>query len=92
VVTGAGFLPGRVSYGAAGASSGRAALVTREAVGAAVRKLEHDGITGHSEFDAKGDRRKAGYFVLQVGSDDPAKWGDNKLVKRLDIDPPALKK
>jgi branched-chain amino acid transport system substrate-binding protein len=74
---------------AAKANGGKAP--TREAVAAAVRKLKHDGITGHIEFDAKGDRRKAGYFVLQVGSDDPAKWGDNKLVKRLDIDPPALK-
>jgi branched-chain amino acid transport system substrate-binding protein len=65
---------------------------SREAVTVAVRKTKHEGITGSIEFDEKGDRKKAGYFVLQVVSDDPAKWGDNKLVKRLDIAPPPLKK
>jgi len=34
---------------------------------------------------------KASYFVLQVASDDPAKWGENKLIKRLGIDPPGAK-
>ena len=37
------------------------------------------------EFDAKGDPKKALYFVLQVASDNPEKWGDNKEVKRLTI-------
>ncbi len=64
----------------------------REAVAAAVRKTKHEGITGSIEFDEKGDRKKAGYFVLQVVSEDPGKWGENKLIKRLDIAPPALKK
>ncbi len=65
---------------------------SREAVSVNIRKTKFEGITGHIEFDSKGDRKKAGYFILQVVSDDPAKWNDNKLVKQLQIDPPALKK
>jgi len=56
-----------------------------------VRKTKHNGITGDIEFDAKGDRKKALYFVLQVASDDPAKWGDNKIVKQLAIAAPEKK-
>ncbi|MBI3636781.1 MAG: branched-chain amino acid ABC transporter substrate-binding protein [Candidatus Rokubacteria bacterium] len=62
---------------------------SREDVAAAVRKVKLAGITGDIEFDGKGDRKKALYFVLQVVSDDPAKWGDNKIVKQLTIAPPA---
>ncbi len=63
--------------------AGGGKMPTREQVAAAVRKGKHEGITGHVEFDEKGDRKKAGYFILQVASDDPAKWGDNKLLKQL---------
>jgi branched-chain amino acid transport system substrate-binding protein len=63
----------------------------REDVSTAVRKVKHSGITGDIEFDGKGDRKKALYFVLQVVSDDPAKWGDNKIVKQLTIAPPEKK-
>ena len=63
-----------------------------EDVATAVRKAKLSGITGEIAFDAKGDRQKAQYFVLQVVSDDPAKWGDNKIVKQLTIAPPAAKK
>src|SRR6266581_2906578 len=63
----------------------------REDVATAVRKVKHNGITGDIEFDGKGDRKKALYFVLQVVSDDPAKWGDNKIVKQLTIAPPEKK-
>jgi branched-chain amino acid transport system substrate-binding protein len=66
--------------------------VSREDVSAAVRKTKLSGITGEIAFDAKGDRQKAQYFVLQVVSDDPAKWGDNKIVKQLAIAPPEGKK
>src|SRR5437867_1417659 len=66
----------------AAAKSGK---MSREDVATAVRKTKHNGITGDIEFDAKGDRKKALYFVLQVASDDPAKWGDNKIVKQLAI-------
>jgi len=65
---------------------------TRDAVTAAVRDVRHNGITGNVEFDAKGDPKKALYFVLQVASDNPEKWGDNKEVKRLTIAAPAAKK
>ena len=65
---------------------------SRDAVTAAVRDVRHTGITGNVEFDAKGDPKKALYFVLQVASADPEKWGDNKEVKRLTIAAPAVKK
>ena len=55
---------------------------------AAVRNVKHTGITGDVEFDDKGDPKKALYFVLQVASDNPEKWGDNKEVKRLTIAAP----
>jgi len=66
--------------------------VSREDVSTAVRKAKLSGITGEIAFDSKGDRLKAQYFVLTVVSDDPAKWGDNKIVKQLTIAPPAAKK
>ncbi len=65
---------------------------SREAVAAAIRKVKHAGITGEIEFDGKGDRKRALYFVLQVASDDPGKWGDNKIVKQLAIAPPEATK
>jgi len=66
--------------------------VSREDVSAAVRKVKLSGITGDIGFDAKGDRQKAQYFVLQVASDDPQKWGDNKIIKQLTIAAPEAKK
>jgi len=66
--------------------------ITREDVSAAIRKVKHSGITGEIAFDGKGDRLKAQYFVLTVASDNPEKWGDNKIVKQLTIAPPAVKK
>jgi len=66
--------------------------VSREDVSAAVRKAKLSGITGEIAFDGKGDRQKAQYFVLQVASDDPQKWGDNKIVKQLTIAAPEAKK
>ena len=68
-------------------------MPTREDVATAVRKTKlSNGITGDIEFDGKGDRKKALYFVLQVASDDPANWGTNKIVKQLAIAAPAAKK
>src|SRR5919106_400850 len=64
---------------------------TREAVSAAVRNVKHQGVTGKVEFDPKGDPKTALYFVLQVSSDDPQKWGENKESKRLTIAAPASK-
>ncbi|HET7874802.1 MAG TPA: branched-chain amino acid ABC transporter substrate-binding protein [Methylomirabilota bacterium] len=65
---------------------------TRDAVTAAIRDVRYTGITGSVEFDSKGDPKKALYFVLQVVSDDPQKWGENKEVKRLSIAAPTPKK
>jgi branched-chain amino acid transport system substrate-binding protein len=64
---------------------------SREEVSAAIRKVKHTGLTGAIEFDDKGDPKKALYFVLQVASDNPEKWGENKEVKRLTIAAPAKK-
>src|SRR5919109_2962772 len=64
----------------------------REAVAAEIRKVKYSGITGDIEFDGKGDRKKANYFVLEVASDNPEKWGDNKIVKQLTIAAPAATK
>jgi branched-chain amino acid transport system substrate-binding protein len=65
--------------------------MSREAVSTAIRKVKLSGITGDIAFDGKGDRQKAQYFVLTVASDNPEKWGDNKIVKQLTIAPPAAK-
>jgi branched-chain amino acid transport system substrate-binding protein len=64
---------------------------TREDVTAAVRNVKHTGVTGAIVFDPKGDPKEALYFVLQVVSDDPQRWGENKEVKRLSIAPPGPK-
>jgi branched-chain amino acid transport system substrate-binding protein len=66
-------------------------MPSREQVAAAVREVKHTGVTGDIEFDGKGDPKKALYFVLQVQSPDPAKWGENKEVKRLTIAAPGPK-
>jgi branched-chain amino acid transport system substrate-binding protein len=67
------------------------AAPSREDVSAAIHKIKHTGLTGTIEFDQKGDPKKALYFVLQVTSDDPDKWGDNREVKRLVIAAPSAK-
>jgi branched-chain amino acid transport system substrate-binding protein len=74
---------------AAAARGGR--VPSREQVVAAVHAIQYTGITGTIEFDGKGDPRKALYFVLQVASDNPEKWGENREVKRLLIASPAPK-
>ena len=65
---------------------------TREAVAGAIRKVKYAGMTGSIEFDDKGDPKKASYYVLQVASDNPEKWTENKEAKRLAIAAPAAKK
>src|SRR5574341_1648584 len=72
--------------------AGGGKMPTRTAVSAEVRKLKYSGLTGNIEFDEKGDPKKALYFVIQVMSEDPAKWNENKEVKRLEIAAPPLKK
>src|SRR5438552_9211992 len=65
---------------------------TREAVASAIRKGKYTGLTGTIEFDDKGDPKKASYYVMQVSSDNPEKWSENKEAKRLAIAAPAAKK
>jgi branched-chain amino acid transport system substrate-binding protein len=65
---------------------------TREAVATAIRKVKYTGMTGTIEFDDKGDPKQASYYVMQVTSDNPEKWGENKEAKRLAIAAPAAKK
>ena len=67
-------------------------LPSREDVATSVRKTKLNGITGEIEFDSKGDRKKAAYFVKQVGSDDPGKWEGNKTIKRQESAAPAATK
>jgi len=62
---------------------------TRAAVAAAIREVEdYEGLTGTISFDGNGDPKIGLYYVLQVGSADPAKWGSNELLDTLEIPSP----
>jgi branched-chain amino acid transport system substrate-binding protein len=64
-------------------------LPTRAQVTTALRGLApYTGITGTIKFNAKGDLTTAKYFIIQVTSENPDKWADNKIDKTLDIAPP----
>ncbi len=64
-------------------------LPTREQVSTAVRALkDYPGITGTINFNSKGDLTQAKYFVIQVVSEDPEKWADNKIDQTLELEPP----
>ncbi|HEY3065224.1 MAG TPA: branched-chain amino acid ABC transporter substrate-binding protein [Methylomirabilota bacterium] len=65
---------------------------TREAVSTAIRKVKYSGMTGSIDFDDKGDPKKASYYVMEVSTDNPEKWSENKEAKRLAIAAPPLKK
>lgn len=65
-------------------------MPTRAEVANAIRALtDYTGITGTVTFNSIGDPVIAKYFVIQVGSADPAKWPENPIVQTLDIAPPA---
>jgi branched-chain amino acid transport system substrate-binding protein len=56
-------------------------LPTRAQVAAAVRATkDFDTVIGKITFDANGDPVTATYYILEVASPDPAKWGENKLL------------
>ncbi len=58
-------------------------IPTRAAVSEAVRATtDYEGLTGTISFDENGDREFASYFVLQVGSADPAEWGNNEVLSQ----------
>jgi len=62
---------------------------TRQEVSAAIRSVGRiQGLTGPIDFDEKGDRKTARYFVIQVVSPNPALWGQNRLVKTIAAPPP----
>ena len=63
---------------------------TRSEVANAIRALtDFGGITGTITFNSIGDPVLAKYFVIEVGSADPAKWPENPIKQILDIAPPA---
>jgi branched-chain amino acid transport system substrate-binding protein len=63
---------------------------TRAEVANAIRALkDYAGITGTITFNSIGDPMLAKYFVIQVGSADPAKWPENPITQTLEIAPPA---
>jgi len=65
---------------------------TRDQVTEMVHRTRNfPGLTGSFTFDYKGDAIPAAYFVIRILSGDPAKWNDNKLIKTLNIVPPAAK-
>ena len=73
----------------AAAASGDS-LPSRADVAKAVRATkDYPALTGDVTFNAIGDKTSATYFVLQVGSADPAKWGNNQIIKSLDIEAPT---
>jgi branched-chain amino acid transport system substrate-binding protein len=67
----------------------RGDLSGREAVAAAVRRVKLVGVTGEVELDAKGDRKKAVYSVFQVAGEDPERWEQNRVVKRVVVAAPS---
>jgi branched-chain amino acid transport system substrate-binding protein len=72
------------------AKSKNGEMPTREEVAMAVRDLQgFPGITGTFTFNGVGDPTSAQYFIIQVKSADPAKWGENAVVETLDIAPPS---
>lgn len=63
---------------------------TREQVKAAMQKITgFAGVTGDVSFDDKGDRSPATYYIFEVGSGDPAQWGNNKVVSEIEQAPPS---
>jgi branched-chain amino acid transport system substrate-binding protein len=69
-------------------SAARGGAPSRDAVAAAVRRTKHQGVTGEIEFDGRGDRKKAPYFVFKVANEDPNRWNQNRVLKQLPAAPP----
>jgi ABC-type branched-subunit amino acid transport system substrate-binding protein len=62
---------------------------TRQQVNEAFKELgAFQGVTGNIEFNEKGDRDPATYYVFEVKSGDPAKWGENEVVDTIESKPP----
>lgn len=68
-------------------------LPTRAQVAEAVRATENfEGLTGVVTFDDNGDREYAAYYILEVGSADPALWGDNEIIAAIELPSPLVAK
>lgn len=66
-------------------------LPTRADVAAAIRATEnYEGLTGTITFDDNGDPEVGSYYVLQVGSADPADWSANEVLSTLQIPSPLF--
>lgn len=62
---------------------------SRAAVASVVRSTTgYEGLTGTVTFDAYGDPEIGLYYIIQVGSSDPAAWGNNALLETLEIPSP----
>lgn len=65
---------------------------TRQQVNEAMKSIGViDGVTGPIKFDEKGDRDPATYFILEVTSSDPAKFGESKIASKLTLTPKGEK-
>ncbi len=63
---------------------------TRQQVLDAIKELGvYRGITGEIDFNENGDPTQASYFIQEVTSADPARWSDNRIVQKLEREPPA---
>jgi branched-chain amino acid transport system substrate-binding protein len=63
---------------------------TRSDVAAAIRRVQAiQGVTGVIEFDEKGDRKSARYYIIRVESPDPSQWGRNRIVGAINVAPPT---
>lgn len=69
------------------------ALPTRAQVAEAVRATQDfDTVIGKISFDANGDPKVATYYILQVASADPEKWGENPLITSVQAPSPLTAK
>lgn len=75
----------------AGLIEANGALPSRAEVAEAVRATEvYDGITGEYSFDDNGDPEIGQYYILEVGSSEPAEWNNNPLLSSQNIPSPLV--
>jgi len=68
-------------------------MPTRAQVAAAVRATEDfETVIGKISFDANGDPKVATYYILEVASADPEKWGENPLITSVQAPSPLTAK
>ena len=64
-------------------------LPTRQEVVSAIRAMQdYPGISGTYSFNLRGDPLQVDYFVYQLSTSDPKKWGSNPLVGTFRTAPP----